>query len=523
MNSNHTPVDPNLTAGSNKSYWIDSIQTGTRCTQLSENADADVVIIGGGIAGMSIAYCLSRSGKKIILVDDGYLGSGETGRTTAHLVAALDDRYYDLQDLFGESDLKLIAASHNEAIDFIESTVKNEKIDCGFRRLDGYLFLHPTDKKQSLEKEFEAAKKAGLDVELINHVYEIPHEKGISLRYRNQAQFHPLHYLIGLKTAIQRMGGKIYTETHAEDINHEGIVTREGFTVKADHIVVATNTPVNNLVTMHLKQYAYRTYVIGKLIPKGMLQYALWWDTGDQEKRFAPYHYVRLQEYDEQHDLLICGGEDHPVGNTREDGVPEEHRYSLLEAWSKKRFPDGEVVYRWSGQVMEPMDSLAFIGRNPWDKDNMYIVTGDSGNGMTHGTISGMLIADLINEKDNKYEHIYKPSRLKIKRTGTMVKEIASSVISVLKDMPAEATREISQLENGEGKIIHINDEKCAVSRDNEGRLHILNPHCTHLRAIVAWNKDEQTWDCPWHGSRFDCRGKVLNGPANIDMKKSEE
>jgi glycine/D-amino acid oxidase-like deaminating enzyme/nitrite reductase/ring-hydroxylating ferredoxin subunit len=379
--------------------------------------------------------------------------------------------------------------------------------------------LHPSDKTSSLEKEQEAASAAGVKVTLLNEVPGIPHEKGASLQFENQAQFHPMRYLYGLAEAIRKKGGEIFTETHADEITAEGIKTSEGFRISADHIVIATNSPVNNKYAIHLKQFPYRSYVIGALVPKNSIEHALWWDTGDYElnPRIPPYHYVRLAPHNERHDLLICGGEDHPTGLSDAEHLKEENRYDKLIHWLKERFSIDSIAYRWSGQVMEPMDSLAYIGRNPFDKKNVYIVTGDSGNGMTHGTIAGMLIPDLITGKENPWEKLYSPSRLKLLKAGTtLFKEFFGGLIKYMKESPKHTDEiAVSSISPGEGKIIEFRKEKFGVYRDTDSNYHIVSAVCTHLQCSVNWNNDEKSWDCPCHGSRFTITGKVMNGPAN--------
>lgn len=509
--------------GENISYWNDTINSETQ-NPLKENLDTDVVIVGGGIAGLSVAYCLLQSGKKVVLVEDGFIGSGETGRTTAHLVTALDDRYYNLENIFGEEKTKLIAESHKLAIDFVEQTVKIENIDCGFERVNGYLFVHHTDKEHSLKLELMSGLKAGLEIKEVDTAPGIIHE-GKALCFSNQAQLHPLKYLQGLCKAIEKKGGKIYTGTHAEKIDYKGITTTEGFTVNAKHIVVATNSPVNNLLTMFSKQYAFRTYVIGALIKKDLLPKALWWDTGDFEhnSKYPPYHYVRVHPYNEKYDLLISGGEYHPTGDTSGTNVAEENRYKLLEDWTLKHFPIGEILYKWSGQVLEPMDGVAFIGRNPLDHDNVYIITGDSGNGMTHCSFAGLLINDLINGIENKWEKLYSPSRFTLKQSGSAIKLVKDDFVNVLKKWFYTESVELSSIKNGEAGIVKLDGNKCGAYRDETGKLHLVSAECSHLKCMVLWNNDAKSWDCPCHGSRFTYEGKVINGPANFDLPSYRE
>jgi glycine/D-amino acid oxidase-like deaminating enzyme/nitrite reductase/ring-hydroxylating ferredoxin subunit len=509
-----------ITAGTHIPYWIESTPA-IEFDKLSSDSEVDVVIVGGGIAGVTIAYCLSESGKRVALVEDGHIGSGETGRTTAHLVTALDDRYYEFERIFGKKDTKLIAQSHALAIDFIERTLKGENIECDFKRVNGYLFRHPSDKPESLDIELEAALRAGLEVEKIKNMPGI-NGSGEALKFYNQAEFHPLKYLKGLCDVIIKNGSSIYTNTHAADINEEGITSNEGYKIKAAAIVVATNTPVNNKYRMHLKQFAYRTYVIGFKIKKDHLPAALWWDTGDfsVNAEIPPYHYIRTQKLDEENDLLLVGGEDHATGLADADNKLEEERYDFLEKWALEHFSQlGEMVYKWSGQVMEPMDSLAYIGKNPMDKDNIYIVTGDSGNGMTHSTIAGMLINDLIMKKENPWEKIYSPSRMKIFSSGkTLFKEFVGGLISYMKTKPGHIETQIKDIPVNEGRIIELNGKKCGAYRDEADSIHFVNTECTHLGCIVKWNNDEKSWDCPCHGSRFNYDGKVLNGPANAPL-----
>jgi glycine/D-amino acid oxidase-like deaminating enzyme/nitrite reductase/ring-hydroxylating ferredoxin subunit len=519
MKLNENPEDARLTSGKNISYWTDSMHPEGQ-HPLQENLVTEVVIVGGGIAGLSIAYCLTEAGKRVVLVEDGSIGSGETGRTTAHLVTALDDRYYHLEKVFGEEKTKLIAECHQGAIDFVEQTIQKENINCGFERVDGYLFLHPSDEHPSLAKEYEAALKAGVQIESLHETPGMFPDQP-SLRFKNQAQFHPLLYIQGLRKAIERKGGKIYTSTHAEEMDHEGITTTDGYTVKAEHVVIATNSPVNNLFTMFEKQYAYRTYVIGALVKKDSLPKALWWDTGDfsVDPKVPPYHYVRVHPYNDQHDLLISGGEDHPTGNTSKTDVPETGRYALLEAWTRNHFPIEEIIYRWSGQVLEPMDCVAFIGRNPFDKDNVYIVTGDSGNGMTHCSFAGLLITDLILGKENKWADLYSPTRFTLSESTPILKQMMTETLSYLKQMPNfNNADELDDIQPGEGRIVKMLEEEFGVYRDKTDRLHIVSSKCTHLKCSLAWNADELSWDCPCHGSRFTYEGKVIQGPANFDL-----
>jgi glycine/D-amino acid oxidase-like deaminating enzyme/nitrite reductase/ring-hydroxylating ferredoxin subunit len=509
-------TEGDITSGATNSFWINSSVPITYST-LQQDISVEVVIVGGGIAGITTAYLLTKQGRRVAVIEDGNIGSGETGRTTAHIVNALDDRYYELEEKLGTQAASLAAESHTAAIMFIENTVLNEGITCDFEILNGYLFPHETDSSATIQKEYESTRRVGIKTEILDHVPGIPVEDNLCLKYPNQAQFHPLKYLKGLCDIIISEGGLIFTGTHAETINAEGIITSSGFKVSAKYVVVATNTPVNNKVVMHTKQAPYRTYVIGAKVPKGSLPKALWWDTGDQLSKYRtmPYHYVRLTPYDHKYDLLIVGGEDHKTGQQETKVVD---RFQRLKEWAMQRFPIRSVEYKWSGQVMEPVDWLGFIGRNPMDSDNIFIATGDSGNGITHGTIAGMLISDLINGNTNPYEKLYDPGRITLKSSKDFIDENLNA-LSYYSELVTGIPEPDEILAVNKGTVIRDGMKKMAIFRDEFGELHAYNAICPHMKCVVHWNDAEQSFDCPCHGSRFTCFGKVVNGPANSDLK----
>jgi glycine/D-amino acid oxidase-like deaminating enzyme/nitrite reductase/ring-hydroxylating ferredoxin subunit len=483
--------------------------------RVTQDMRTNVCIVGAGIAGMSVAYHLARAGRAVIVIDDGSVGGGETGRTTAHLTAALDDRYSEIEKIHGQDGARIAAASHSAAIDSIEAVASQEDIDCDFERVDGFLFLAGEGTRDDLERELDAAHRAGLhNVELVERVPLEFWDSGPALRFPRQAQFHPLKYLAGITRALLRDGGQIFSGTHADRIIDGEpcrITTSDGHIILADSVVVATKSPVNDWVILHTKQSAYRTYVIGARVPRGSITRALYWDTAD------PYHYVRLQEVDSRvdsaglEDILIVGGEDHKTG--QEDDA--DARFARLESWMRERFPMARSVdFRWSGQVMEPVDYMAFIGKNPGTDEHTYVVTGDSGNGMTHGTIAGLLLSDLILGKKNEWESLYDPSRKKLRSAGDFLKENLN-VAAQYKDWATGGdVGSFDDIEPGTGAVIRRGAKKVAVYKDQHGTIHQRSAICTHLYCIVDWNSMEKTWDCPCHGSRFDPYGKVINGPA---------
>jgi glycine/D-amino acid oxidase-like deaminating enzyme/nitrite reductase/ring-hydroxylating ferredoxin subunit len=489
---------------------------------LPTGAHADVCIVGAGIAGLTTAYCLMREGKSVVVLDDGQPGGGMTQRTTAHLTNAIDDGYVEIERLHGQSGARLVAQSHGAAIDWIESTVGRHAIDCDFARADGYLFSPQGEPPEVIDEEWQAVLRAGLaGIERLERLPVNSFQTGPCIRFPRQAQFHPMKYLAGLVRAIGQGRGRLFSGCHVTGVTggkQARIETSGGCLVTADAVVVATNTPINDMVTIHTKQAAYITYAIGARIPSGSVAQALYWDTLD------PYHYVRLQRRPLQEggeeEMLIVGGEDHKTGQA-DDG---DRRHGRLEAWARERFPMMEAVeFRWSGQVMEPIDGLAFIGRNPGDERNVYVATGDSGMGMTHGTIAGMLITDLIMGRECPWASLYDPSRKPIRAAGEFARESLNFVSQYADWMTGGDVKTESDIPSDSGAVVREGLTKLAVYRDQQGTLHKCSAVCPHLNCIVAWNHTEKTWDCPCHGSRFDKFGKVINGPANDDLSPLRE
>ena len=507
---------------STTSIWMHTKAIPTQAA-LCENVEADVCVVGAGIAGMTTAYLLLLEGKSVVVLEDGLVGGGETQRTTAHLSNAIDDRYVNIERWHGESGARLAAESHTAAIDRVEAIIKREGIDCEFTRLDGYLFNAPGESRKGLEQELEAARRAGLSlVEFASRCPWDHFDSGACLKFPRQGQFHPLKYLAGLQQAILRMGGRIYTQTHVEKIESGSSIrtqTTPGFNVTSSSVVVATNTPFNDLVTIHTKQAAYISYVMGFAMPPASIAKGLYWDT------LNPYHYVRIHSLPASDscdgpqplDILIVGGEDHKTGQADD----AEDRYQRLESWTRERFPSaGNIVYQWSGQVMETIDGLAFIGRNPLDSSNVFIATGDSGQGMTHGTIAGILLTDLIVGRDNPWSTLYDPARKTLRAAGRYVKENLNVALQYSSWVTGGDESSLQAIMPGSGAVVRDGLTKVAAYRDAQGELHQCSAVCPHLGCIVEWNHNESTWDCPCHGSRFDKQGHLVCGPANRDLER---
>lgn len=495
-------------SGDSFSLWMDVLLPSY--SSLNIDSEADVCIIGSGIAGLTCAYNLSKKGKSVIVIDQGVIAGGQTARTTAHLTWILEERYHQLSKIHGKEKVRQVALSHAAAIDFLENVVSEEKIECGFERLDGYLFASPERPSDEISNEFKTINEMGMDVVQVQGIpFNGLTDSADALKFPRQANFHILKFLKGLLEALKKLGVRIYSNTHAKSIK-DGfpcvVQTSNNCKIQAKSIIVATCTPVNNRFMIHTKQAAFRTYVLAGAIPKGSVPKALYWDTE------SPYHYVRLQSHltDRELDWLIIGGEDHRTGQYQ----AVEEKYLLLLEWAKKHFPMlKNVSYRWSGQIFNSMDTLAYIGRNPHDK-NIYIATGDSGNGITNGTIAGILISSLILNGDHPWKEIYDPSRKTLLAAPRYIHDGMNNTKQYLDWLTPGDQKKIESLHPEEGIVVRNGLNKVAIFKDEEGKVHCNSALCPHLGGCVRWNCGEKSWDCPCHGSRFDPFGKVMNGPA---------
>jgi glycine/D-amino acid oxidase-like deaminating enzyme/nitrite reductase/ring-hydroxylating ferredoxin subunit len=527
--SSPTSLQPAVTpaTGVNANGWTDPIWYAAadvpQYRPLDADTSADVCVIGAGIGGLTTAYLLARTGRSVVVVDMKPVAGGETGRTSAHLASAIDDRFYEIERLHGADGARVQFESHHAAIALIESIAAEENIACDFKRIDGYLFLGDGDKPATLDRELESAHRAGFEgASLMASAPVAGFNSGPCLRFPGQARIQVVQYLAGLARRLAQMGVRIYTGTRVIDVaggQRTTIRTQAGHTISAAAAVAATNvpTPVNNWAGIYTKIAPYRTYMVGLQIPRGVVTDALYWDTLD------PYHYVRLESSagNATHDVLIVGGEDHKTGQ-HTSAIEERERFERLEAWTRQRFPSAEnLSWRWTGQVNEPDDGVAFIGKVPTSgMENVYTITGDSGMGLTHGTLGALIIADLIQGKVNRWADLYDPARKRLMAGTEWLKENVNAAIQYADYITPGEVANAEEIRPGTGAVVRRGLSKVAVYRDTQGVLHECSAVCTHLKGVVRWNDAEKSWDCPVHGSRFDCNGKLLHGPAIDDLSR---
>jgi glycine/D-amino acid oxidase-like deaminating enzyme/nitrite reductase/ring-hydroxylating ferredoxin subunit len=470
---------------------------------LTRDLSVDVVIAGGGIAGLTAAVVLQRAGKQVALIEAHRIGGGETGRTTAHLTEQLDTRYHTLESRFGREGAREAARSSRAAIDFIEALVAELPGSCGFRRVPGFLFAETAEQREELEQELACMQHAGCEVSWVEAL-DVPFETKGALRLERQAQVHPLQYLRELAVRLVSLGGLIVEDTRMHEVQ-DGTPCRvhtDRGVLTANDVLVLTGVPVSNKFAVLTKIAAYRTYALAARVdqrfPEGLF--------ADMQQ---PYHYLRTHEASSG-TFLVVGGEDHKTGQKDDT----EECFRDLERYVGARFPNAEIAHRWSGQVLEPVDGLPFIGRNTGAK-HVYVATGFSGTGITFGTLAAMILSDEVLGVPNPWADLYQATRVKpLAQAREYLAENIDFPLHLIAERLSRAhVDRVEDVRPGEGKWVRSRGRTLAVYRGEDGRVHALSAVCTHLGCRVRWNPAERSWDCPCHGGRFDVDGNVLNGP----------
>ncbi|MBA3536527.1 MAG: FAD-dependent oxidoreductase [Tatlockia sp.] len=494
------------------SLWKKISHSGIKYPLLNETIEVDVLIIGGGITGITAATQLLASGKKIAIVEAHTIGGVTTSLSTGNLYVPVQPFYQTIASKFDIATAAQVAKSRQFAIDYIENTIADYKIDCNFTRRPWFAYTEG-EKETFLEKELTIMKQLGIEVDYVSDLpYKLNFTKAISIQ--NQARFNPLQYLISLAEELNKKGCLIYENTPVEDIQETenicSIKTAKG-EIKAQSVFMATHTPLGIDLTQQFTA-PYRSYVV-----------ALQLDSKQYEEGHlinmdsSSYSISTHADKTNKPGIILIAGSHHKTG---QDGNMKEH-YSEIEKFLKKHFSQSTVSLKWSAQHYQSADSLPYIGLQSKGSKRLYIATGYFADGLVYGTLAGLIVADLIEKKNPFTNKLYSSTRsTPLASMNFFLKENANVLAQYIKDLPQVEQRNFKAIKPGEGKVVVINQEKCAVSRDVNNNLHMLCAVCPHMKCIVNWNNAEQTWDCPCHGSRFTQTGQVIEGPATANLDK---
>lgn len=496
--------------GAQTSLWQGNVPPYITTSRAERKTLYDVVIVGGGITGLTTGLLLQEAGKQCLVAEANDLGFGTTGGTTAHLNTLLDTPYYVIAKNFGEDNAKHVAHATAEALNLIKNNVNRFNIDCGYQEADAFLFAQDADQEKELEKIRQASADAGLQIDYTQEIpVNVPFTKAV--RAAGQAKFNPLEYIHGLAKAFEAAGGAILQQCRVINVTADDtmkVATTAGVFSTVDVIYATHIPPGTNL--LHLRCAPYRSYAMAVTLEDDAYPEDLSYDMYD------PYHYYRTQIVKGQ-PYLIVGGEDHKTG--MEENT--DRCFRTLEAHARKHFRIREVAYKWSSQYFEPTDGLPYIGYLPGHDDHVYVASGYGGNGMTYGTVAAQLLKRIILKENTILEQLFDPNRIKpvagftnfVTHNTDVVKEMFGKLFS------ADELKQLGDIAPGEGRLVSYHDKKVALYRDDAGKFYALNPTCTHMGCDVKWNQTERSWDCPCHGARYNYDGKVITGPADADLE----
>lgn len=487
-----------------ESWWL-ATAPGVRFPPLDRDLQVDVAVIGAGIAGISTAWELARSGRRVVVVEANEVAAGVTGHTTAKLTALHTLIYARLADMLGADSARLYAQSQLDAIQHVVQTAERLAIDCDLESRPAFTYSMSPEAIPGLRAEADAATRAGLSASFVTDT-ELPFEVAGAVRLDDQYQFHPRRYLLGLVTDMASQGVAIHEHTRVVAL-HEGqpgtLTTDRGHTITAEEVVVATHFPVFDRSLLFARLVPHRELVVAGPLPGDDI--AGMYLTPDDNTRS-----VRTAPMPDHRRLLIVTGERFRPGTmSTGDG------YAELSDWAGEHFSI-DITHRWAAQDNDTSDGLPFIGTLHPFTNHVWVATGFGGWGMSNGVMAARLLAGrILDDQPPDWLGLYDPGRLSPRHEAVPIATAQARVINHLAgDRIRHLSGDLQQLGNGQGDVILHHGRHLAVHRRDDGELVALSARCTHLGCLVQFNDGEQTWECPCHGSRFALDGSVIQGPA---------
>jgi glycine/D-amino acid oxidase-like deaminating enzyme/nitrite reductase/ring-hydroxylating ferredoxin subunit len=495
-----------------RSVWLATASHPT-FSPLTTDLDVDVAVVGGGITGLTTALLLQRNGARVAVIEAGRLGAGTTGHTTGKVSSQHGLKYHQLIKDVGEDKARIYAEANQQAIGKVRELADDVSADCDFEIAPSFLFTTAPDEVEDLEAEHAAAVRLGLPATLTTET-DLPFRVQQALRFDDQAHFHAARYTAALARALADRGVQIVEQTRAmgvEESKDRVTVKTEHGDVRADHVVIATLLPFLDRGGFFAKARPKRAYGVAAVLRSGFLT-GMHMTTGDPTRSTRPW-------VDGDRRGIIVVGEDHETGSDQASPA----RYGALEDWARTHFDVESFEYRWSAQDFIPADGMPYIGRSP-RSSRTFVATGFQKWGLTNGTVAAQILAELIDGRDHPWLEAFDATRIGDPSTFTSLakdnlKVGAHFVGDRLGRLRAGS---IGDLAPGEGGIVKAGGQTVGAYRAPDGTVHAVSVDCTHLGCTVKWNSAEKSWDCPCHGSRFDCDGAVLNGPAVRPLSQVE-
>lgn len=492
-----------------KSYWIDSTEE-TNYPSLKENLDVDIAIIGGGIVGITSALLLQKEGFNVAIFEGNQIITGASGYTTAKITSQHNLIYDYLIKTFGFEKAQQYGEANEKALKFIENTIKNLNISCDFEILPSYVYTLKEEYVSKLEKELKACQKLGLKAQYKENL-QLPLPIKASIEFTGQAQFHPRKYLLALVKEFINLGGLLYENTRIIDLDEGSCIcltTEDRLKIKTKKAILASHFPCYDGFGFYFTRLRpERSYIIGVTakneFPHGMFINA--------EK---PKRSLRRQRYEDK-ELILIGGESHKTGT----GKDTQFHFNALSDFANELFTIEKMLYRWSTQDYVTVDKIPYIGKITFFAENVYIATGFGKWGMTGGTNAAIMLKDLITKDSSSYQKLFSPSRhITTPAVKNFIIENLDTSVEMVKGKLKSGEKTVI-LDRGEGRIVEIDGNRYGAYKDAEHNLHIVDITCTHLGCELSWNSAEKTWDCPCHGSRFNFKGEIIDGPALLPLK----
>lgn len=487
-----------------KSYWIDST-TDTDYPTLIEDIETEILIVGGGLAGLSCAYTLSKEGFKIVLIEADHIAQGASGHTTAKITSQHGLIYGKIKSQLGQELAKQYADANERAISEIGKIVEEHQIDCDYIKQPAYVFTQQDKYIKKIEDEAEVASSLGIKASIVDSIpFSLPIKAAV--KFENQAQFHPRKYILSLAQIISN-NVRIYENTRAvdiEDVDNQYVITTDnGNKIRAQKVIMASQYPFYNKHGMYFARlYPKRSYIVG-IYAKEKYPGGMYINAED------PTRSLRHQAT-ENGELILVAGSNHNTGQSPNTNI----HYEELEEFAKQIFTVESIPYRWSTQDYDTPDGIPYIGYFTSNTPNLYVATGFLKWGMTNSMVSAMLLRDLIVDGKSLWQEVYNPSRKNIIPSAkSFIVENLKVAENLIDGKVSPVSNEIN-LKPGEAKVVKIKGERVGAYKDESGKIHLVNTTCTHMGCELNWNSAEKSWDCPCHGSRFTYTGEIIEGPA---------